>query len=115
MKIVTRNVRAPRKYSEFNSVYLMDDAGIIWGTIQVRDGAISIRHLGGVTLHTQVVSGMGDYLIGDDGAQRYRLHSIHYSDCPNCVGSNPKVYDTKTDKVKCSKCGHTWGAKEGGG
>ena len=109
MKIVTRNVRAPRKYSEFKAVYLMDDAGIIWGTIDVRDGRINIRHLQGVTLHTRVADGMGDYLMGDDKAQKYHLYSIHYSDCPNCPGSPPKVYDTRTDKVKCSKCGHTWG------
>jgi len=106
MKIVTRNVRAPRKYSEFKTVYLMDDAGIIWGRIEVRTGRINIRHIQGVTLHTRVVNGMGDYNIEPT--------TYKFARCPNCddyshVTKNPKVYDTQTDKVKCSKCGHTWG------
>ena len=112
MKIATRSKRAPRKYSEFEDVYLMDDAGIIWGTIDVRAGRISIRHLQGVTLHTSVSDNLGDYKLGPQ--------TYVFSMCPNCdeyrhVTKNPKVYDTKTDKVKCSKCGHTWGDKGGGG
>ena len=111
MKIVTRNKRAPRKYSEFEDVYLMDDAGIIWAAIDVRDGRISIRHLQGVTLHTQISDNLGDYKLPSRTYQYYM--------CPNCDTcghrtENPKVYDTRTNKVKCSKCGHTWGAKEGG-
>lgn len=106
MKIVTRNVRSPRKYSEFNSVYLMDDAGIIWGAIDVRDGRISIRHIQGVTLHTQVKDSLGDYNLDN---RTYRFYM-----CPNCDTydhrtENPKVFDTRTNRVKCSKCGHTWG------
>lgn len=89
----------------------MDDAGIIWGAIDVRAGRISIRHIQGVVLHTSVSDGLGDYKLPRNS---YRFHM-----CPNCgdyshVTKNPKVYDTKTDKVKCSKCGHTWGDKEAG-
>ena len=112
MKIVTRNKRSPRKYSEFEDVYLMDDAGIIWGAIDVRDGRISIRHIQGVVLHTSISDDLGDYRLP---RRSYRFHM-----CPNCDTydhrtENQKVYDTLTDKVKCSKCGHTWCDKEAEG
>ena len=78
-------------------------------SIDVRDGRISIRHIQGVTLHTQVKDNLGDYKLPRN---TYRFHM-----CPNCdeyghVTENPKVYDTQTDKVKCSKCGHTWGVSD---
>ena len=105
MKIVTRNKRSPQKYSEFEVVYLMDDASIIWGAIDVRDGRISIRHLQGVLLHTSIADSLGGYKLPRGS---YGFHM-----CPNCdehshVTKNPKVYDARTNKVKCSKCGHTW-------
>jgi DNA-directed RNA polymerase subunit RPC12/RpoP len=108
MKTIVRNKRSPRKYTPLKDVVITDDAGMVWATVGVRDGRISIDHLDGVDIWTNKLNGMGDYLIGDD-AQGYR-----YGSCPKCGpggSSAPKTFDQRTKKVKCSKCGHTWELK----
>lgn len=116
MKIVTRNKRAPRRYSVFRSVSLLDEAGMVWANIYLRDGGISISYLNGVEITTNERNGMGDYDLDHEFNRGYWS-----SWCPECSrersgGPSPQhIYDPKTDKVTCSVCGHTWENKEGGG
>lgn len=103
MKTIVRNKRSPRKYTPLKDVVITDDAGMVWATVGVRDGRISIDHLDGVDIWTNKLNGMGDYTIDSIDPVSYR-----YGSCPGGHGFKPVVFDQKTKKVACSECGHTW-------
>lgn len=116
MKIVVRNVRHPRRYSAFKSISLLDDAGMVWATISIRDGGVSISHLDGVKITDHQLNAMGDYDLDKE------FNRGPYSSwCPECRrdrsgGRSPQhIYNPSTKKVTCSVCGHTWGEKEASG
>lgn len=104
MKIVVRNVRSPRKYSELRSLSLCDDRGIIWVRVDFSErGTISIRHLEGVKVNTHQVGGLGDWDLDNEFRRSWRSRQ----ECPKCQEKD-EVLDERTHQVKCKACGEVY-------
>lgn len=104
IKIVTRNVRSPRKYSKFNSISLCDNRGIIWARIDISRGSVSVDHLEGVRVNVRGDrGGLGDWDLDREFNRGWR---DRYQ-CPSC-GEEDEKYDPQDYTVKCKACGEVY-------
>ena len=103
MKVALRNVRSPRKYTPMSSLSLCDDRGIVWGTIYVDNGSVSIRILEGVKVHQRVSESLGYWNLDKESDRSWRFRS----GCPKCKDS-AVIYDPMTYGVKCRGCGEVY-------
>lgn len=104
MKIVTVNKRSPRKYSEFRSVSLCDDRGIIWARVHISGrGTVTLDHLEGVNVNIREYGGLGDWDLDNEFHRTWRGRQR----CPKCAEEDEK-FDNRTYSVKCKACGEVY-------